>query len=79
MGSYLVHYSITFTLPKRSPRDYFTSDKDNSNEIPNDDMILFQPTNVKSIIHYKKDSVKTFDYKVHNLTTRFKVTHKWHS
>ena len=46
------------------------------NDFTKDDMISFQKTNLKSIIHYKKDIITSFDFNVHNLSTRFKVPHK---
>ena len=39
----------------------------------------FQPINLKSIIHCMKYTIMSFDFKFHNLTTRFKVSHKIHT
>ena len=40
------------------------------------DMMSFNPTNLTSIIQYKKDTITAFYIMVHNLTTRIKVSHK---
>ena len=37
-------------------------------------MVPFQPINLKYIIHY--DTIAAFDFNIHNLTTRFKVSEK---
>ena len=40
------------------------------------DMMSFQTINLKSTIHCKKGSITALYIKFHNLTTRFKVSHK---
>ena len=45
-------------------------------DFPKDDMMSFQIIKLKSIIHYMKDTNAVFEFNVHNLTTRFKVSHK---
>ena len=40
------------------------------------DTMSFQTTHLKSIIHYKKDTITNFEFKFHNLTTMFNVLHK---
>ena len=42
------------------------------------DKMSFYLTNLKSIIYYKNDIIKTSVFKVHNLTISFKVSHKKH-
>ena len=40
------------------------------------DTVSFQPINLNTIIPYLKDTITTFDFNIHNVTTRFKISHK---
>ena len=73
---YKVHNLITFIQPKRSSRATLQWRQDSSSCFFKDEIMSFQPTNLKSIIHYMKYIITNFDFNVHNPTTRLKVPHK---